>query len=103
MSARESFHRGEVVWGFDLFKETDANEPVPERPFLVLSNDKHPFDYRQFAGVALSTTPRDMRTRSLPRTGTSVGFPTDPMFIHGFSSRGITRTSPECMDASNRR
>lgn len=51
------FKRGAVVWGLDPFKSAEAAEP--ERPFLVLSNETHPFADRQFAGVALSTTRRD--------------------------------------------
>ncbi|WP_435076278.1 hypothetical protein [Halococcus sp. AFM35] len=52
-----SFRRGAVVWGLDPFKSAEDSEP--ERPFLVLSNETHPFADRQFAGVALSTTRRD--------------------------------------------
>lgn len=57
MNAEIPFQRGEVVWGLDPFKDA-GNESEPERPFLVLSNETHPFADRQFAGVALSTTRR---------------------------------------------
>lgn len=57
MTVDGPFRRGEVVWGSDPFKESERTEP--ERPFLVLSNDAHPFAHRQFAGVVLSTTPRE--------------------------------------------
>jgi hypothetical protein len=53
------FRRGEVVWGLDPFKRSETGDPEPERPFLVLNNDTHPFAHRQFAGVALSATPRE--------------------------------------------
>lgn len=106
MSARESFHRGEVVWGFDSFKETDANEPVPERPFLVLSNDKHPFAYRQFAGVALSTTPRDHAYTLAPEDWYVGGLP-DRSYVypwllitrdHADIARVYGRLQPEVVD-----
>lgn len=59
MNSTDSFQRGEVVWGLDPFKEYAEDEPEPERPFLVLNNETHPFAERQFAGVALSTTHRE--------------------------------------------
>lgn len=58
MTSTDPFQRGEVVWGLDPFKAYAKDEPEPERPFLVLSNETHPFAERQFAGVALSTTRR---------------------------------------------
>lgn len=47
--------RGDIVWADDPFKDgEDAG-----RPFLVVSNDHHPFVDEQVSVVALTTTPRD--------------------------------------------
>lgn len=75
MSANGRFRRGEIVWGSDPFKDGADDEPEPERPFLVLSNETHPFAERQFAGVALSTTPRDAAIAIDPGDWTAGGLP----------------------------
>lgn len=49
------YERGDVVWADDPFKA----DPDAGRPFLVVSNDRHPFADEQVAVVALTTTPRD--------------------------------------------
>lgn len=67
-----SFRRGAVVWGLDPFK---SGENEPERPFLVLSNETHPFADRQFAGVALSTTRRDEALALDPEDWVAGGLP----------------------------
>jgi hypothetical protein len=75
MNANGRFHRGEIVWGIDPFKDSAEAEPEPERPFLVLSNETHPFAEQQFAGVALSTTPRDEAVAIDPNDWTAGGLP----------------------------
>ncbi|WP_225333360.1 type II toxin-antitoxin system PemK/MazF family toxin [Halomicrobium urmianum] len=49
----EPFHRGNVVWHPAPFKA-----PPKERPFLVLSDSKHPFHGSEYAVVGLTRTNR---------------------------------------------
>jgi mRNA-degrading endonuclease toxin of MazEF toxin-antitoxin module len=46
--------RGSVWWGPALFKEGDMY-----RPWLVLSDEMHPFAEEECIGVGLTTTPHD--------------------------------------------
>lgn len=47
------FRRGDVVWHPAPFKQ-----PPRERPFLVLSDDSHPFHGSEYAAVGLTRTNR---------------------------------------------
>jgi mRNA-degrading endonuclease toxin of MazEF toxin-antitoxin module len=47
----EQFDRGHVVWHPALFRDSG-------RPFLVLSDDKHPFHGEEYLVTALTTTER---------------------------------------------
>lgn len=49
------YERGDVVWADDPFKD----DPDAGRPFLVVSNERHPFADEQMTVVALTTTPRE--------------------------------------------
>ena len=49
-----SYERGEVGWGPDPFKSTEA-----PRPWLICNNDDHPFGDEEYVTVTLTTTPHD--------------------------------------------
>lgn len=84
MTADGPFRRGEVVWGLGPFKELEEDDPDPERPFLVLSNKTHPFASQQFAGVAISTTERDVAYTLAPEDWYVGGLP-EQSFVHPWS------------------
>lgn len=49
------FRRGEVVWGTDQFKTKEKDK---ERPFLVLTNQRHPFYHTKKTQIFKGTTER---------------------------------------------
>ena len=49
-----SYQRGDVLWGPDPFKSGEN-----PRPWLILTNDRHPFGDEEYMTVTLTTTPHD--------------------------------------------
>lgn len=57
----DSFQRGDVVWHPAPFKR-----PPRERPFLILSDDSHPFQGSEYAVVGLTRTGRQRAIELTP-------------------------------------
>lgn len=68
-----SYERGDVIWADDPFKD----DPDAGRPFLVVSNDRHPFADEQTTVVALRTTPREEAVLLTEEAVTVGGLPED--------------------------
>lgn len=96
----DPFDRGHVVWHGGLFK-TSA------RPWLVLSNDSHPFDSEEYIVAGLTTTERAAAIRlrdgdwivgGLPRTSY-----VSPWFLttlkHAAVDRGVGMIADEAFTA----
>ena len=97
---REPFDRGHVVWHGGLFKGS-------ARPWLVVSDDGHPFSGEEYIVVGLTTTARPEAIRvdqdqwvigGLPKTSYA-----SPWFLttlkHAGIDRGIGMLTNDTVDA----
>lgn len=60
------FQRGDVVW-----HPAPSKEPPRERPFLILSDDSHPFHGSEYAVVGLTRTDRPPAVELTPSSWTA--------------------------------
>lgn len=98
-----SYQRGDIVWADDPFKD----DPDAGRPFLVVSNDRHPFADEQVAVVALTTTPREEGVRLRDDAVTVGGLPSESyvspwlLFTRAYPriDRRLARVEPDFVDA----
>lgn len=49
---------GDVVWHEAPFKRPQPNERCPDRPWLIISNDSHPFQGTEYVVLGMTTNPR---------------------------------------------
>lgn len=71
----DPFHRGDVVWHPAPFKQ-----PPKERPFLILSDDAHPFHGSEYAVVGLTRQGRSAAVE-LGRSVWAMGNPRGDSFV----------------------
>lgn len=88
MADETPFDRGHVVWHDGLFRNSG-------RPWLVLSNDRHPFHGQEYLVAGITTTDR---TAAIPLSDASWavgGLPRDsyvsPWFLTTIKHDGIER------------
>jgi mRNA-degrading endonuclease toxin of MazEF toxin-antitoxin module len=53
-----SLDTGDVVWHEAPFKSPRPDGSQPDRPWLVVSNDSHPFHGREYIVLGMTTNPR---------------------------------------------
>lgn len=94
-----AFDRGHVVWHDGLFRGSD-------RPWLVVSDDTHPFHGEEYLVVGITTTRRDEAIELTNQDWRVGGLPdqsyVSPWFVttikHASISRGVGALEDELVD-----
>lgn len=95
----DAFERGHVVWHDGLFRGSD-------RPWLVVSDEEHPFHGEEYLVVGITTTERDDAFELRDDDWTVGGLPrqsyVSPWFVttikHASISRGVGELDPSLVD-----
>lgn len=93
------FERGDVVWHRGLFKRAD-------RPWFVLSDDRHPFHGQEYVVIGITTTEREEAIQLAPDDWAVGGLPrtsyASPWFLttlkHADVDRGVGTISESTTD-----
>lgn len=99
MTDESAFDRGHVVWHEALFRNTG-------RPWLVLSDERHPFHGREYLVAGITTTERADAIALSDDSWAIGGLPRDsyvsPWFLttikHGSIERGVGALSEEAVE-----
>lgn len=58
-----SLDTGDVVWHEAPFKTPTSGGSQPDRPWLIISNDNHPFHGNEYIVLGMTTNPRSQGIR----------------------------------------
>lgn len=58
-----SLDTGDVVWHEAPFKNPRSDGSQPDRPWLIISNDDHPFHGDEYIVLGMTTNPRSQGVR----------------------------------------
>lgn len=71
---------GDVVWHEAPFTRSGANGGRPDRPWLVVSNDGHPFQGTEYVVLGMTASPCERGIR-VDEADWTVGGTTDPCYV----------------------
>ena len=85
-----SLDAGTVVWQEAWFKTSRSDGSQPDRPWLVVSNDDHPFHGTEYVVLGMTTNPRSEGIQ-VRQSGWVSGGTTKPSFVSPWFSMTLKR------------